>query len=932
MDYSHFIASLDATGHAQLQAAIANTPLSASQPIPSISSTPSPASIIPQNSPSALQIPVATGSASSATGPARISAYQSPRLLGLAASSGGSNATTLANLAASTSGFHGMTTVGVSMPLGAAIPNAGPINVNQDRLEAAANHRTGRTHSRQHNVSQMTAATFPETTAPAIPQPRRRRPRTNAVRSQPRLLDNSRLPKPPGVEECLFLHPTSSGDTVFIRLDIQVHPERPPISYFTNPEPWERQNQIVHYQELSTAEAAFSEAMGLCYRYELPLETELGTLLRRVKVDMESHPHHFIFETRNTGTSALQWLQNSDIVLEPMEFVNHARPTVSAPIRLRSANIGAWTTPLRTLAEATNSTPTLVAHTVSNDSRFIIHLRLKGPTRATFALAPLRLGTDAVKHISELDDEQEDDECDCQIVEQVEQPEPRGASTVPSSSPPPAPAHEPTSQAVPVIPVVGLWENPFNEITTEHTISTADFAANIFHAATQGISAPDFRLTDTSYDGLGDQFINEVRLANISRNFTRLLSRRRLFTIIHPNGDVTTGEGIEHELLTNLLHDDKASICFSAPMRAAGAISTARLDDVTNFGSIIGVMLVYKKYPSPLGPLSLQYFLNNLNIHSLSESFVREWNPELHVGIRTIIDAGPDGDITSCESLLQSYCETSAYAMMTRGSAYQALLPMEVLYASSIGSQPPVHPEMKAFLRGFQLPTPNGFTLPDAIHAFPGGSQAFLATLSLSHITDFSSISDYLSISVPDAQIWTDIKDRFNLHGCTEFTTFSALMEEFLSGTGIPLRQAWNGAIAHFTPGLPLEDIDESYFRPRHFSWAVTGSPEIKNAIICGESRIKIMLVDKDDKEYRDPRVDETTRTFYATQGVFCIHTCNNSVAIPANHLLLLGSNVIQSEGLAGVTAAERAQALKKHIFHWFLSQTLNAIGKVSLL
>ncbi|KAJ7584718.1 hypothetical protein C8J56DRAFT_893356 [Mycena floridula] len=70
-----------------------------------------------------------------------------------------------------------------------------------------------------------------------------------------------------------------------------------------------------------------------------------------------------------------------------------------------------------------------------------------------------------------------------------------------------------------------------------------------------------------------------------------------------------------------------------------------------------------------------------------------------------------------------------------------------------------------------------------------------------------------------------------------KFNVKSVVQLKNLRFTGSSL--AWNGAIAHFTPGLPLEDIDESYFRPRHFSWAVTGSPEIKNAIICGESRIK---------------------------------------------------------------------------------------------
>jgi hypothetical protein len=126
-------------------------------------------------------------------------------------------------------------------------------------------------------------------------------------------------------------------------------------------------------------------------------------------------------------------------------------------------------------------------------------------------------------------------------------------------------------------------------------------------------------------------------------------------------------------------------------------------------------------------------------------------------------------------------------------------LAADMLYRSVIGAEPPSHPELQAFLKGFRLPCRNGFNFPKVgywfvivlcirltvgqfIKSLDGGSERFLNIVWTSHISSFANLEPHLRIQLAPVtfrnQLQTAIPDGQ--------TTFESLLTLFLKGTGIP--------------------------------------------------------------------------------------------------------------------------------------------------
>lgn len=106
---------------------------------------------------------------------------------------------------------------------------------------------------------------------------------------------------------------------------------------------------------------------------------------------------------------------------------------------------------------------------------------------------------------------------------------------------------------------------------------------------------------------------------------------------------VTSGPGPEKEvmglffksqfdnaagLLTNVIDD--YTMLATVPMSSALDISPTKKDDLTLFGSAVGLSLVHGNYPAKLNPLLLAYLLNDCSLSSISKSSVLEFFPTLH--------------------------------------------------------------------------------------------------------------------------------------------------------------------------------------------------------------------------------------------------------------------------------------------------------------
>ncbi len=105
-----------------------------------------------------------------------------------------------------------------------------------------------------------------------------------------------------------------------------------------------------------------------------------------------------------------------------------------------------------------------------------------------------------------------------------------------------------------------------------------------------------------------------------------------------------------------------------------------------------------------------------------------EWHPELKHMILDWLNIGPRGDISQFRYYFASYHDmqvayplhyatdhslTVSFVFIIRWLVYETStrpLIRRWLYRSIIGTEPPNHPELQAFRKGFQLPCSNGFT------------------------------------------------------------------------------------------------------------------------------------------------------------------------------------------------------------------------------
>ena len=122
---------------------------------------------------------------------------------------------------------------------------------------------------------------------------------------------------------------------------------------------------------------------------------------------------------------------------------------------------------------------------------------------------------------------------------------------------------------------------------------------------------------------------------------------------------LSVGEGIERETIYLAFDayrkehtkwflpksDSYSTIATSQSLSPHFDISATRLEALSVFGALTGLMLVYGVAPTPLSPALIQFLLHGCDLHSLTPAFIQEWFPTLY---RTLTDWNairtPNGD------------------------------------------------------------------------------------------------------------------------------------------------------------------------------------------------------------------------------------------------------------------------------------------------
>ncbi|KAJ7588769.1 hypothetical protein C8J56DRAFT_1049694 [Mycena floridula] len=404
-----------------------------------------------------------------------------------------------------------------------------------------------------------------------------------------------------------------------------------------------------------------------------------------------------------------------------------------------------------------------------------------------------------------------------------------------NSQRPALPVPRPLVQTPTVIPSI-LWGAPYIDSRQTETspihMTSKNFTAAFFQAAED---EDDGHLHITGVDiaalvsGLQAVIVQGV----VECDYSGLLTRCRSFLVWGVDGRFSPGDGIEEEMVSTLwslyklqpasscffkfLYNGKASLALSLPMRSAGEITSEHLQEVEAFGALAGLMLLYGKWPDPLHPCLLQYMAHNQNIHSLTEGFVR--------------------DLSSMNYLFESYLDTSVHVYHSRTERSHQLLACELLYKCVIGREPPLHPELQAFSKGFRLGRANGFDFTTTmINAYPGGSEGFLSLCSLSKVDSFDDMSLQVFFTAPRA-LEDEITVALDFEPPFHFETF---IKTFLQGIGVPDHSEWDNVKPMFNDYLPLDVVNEPWFWSRMFLWAVTGAPELQAAILNSDQDITV--------------------------------------------------------------------------------------------
>ncbi|KAJ7355492.1 hypothetical protein DFH08DRAFT_954977 [Mycena albidolilacea] len=178
-----------------------------------------------------------------------------------------------------------------------------------------------------------------------------------------------------------------------------------------------------------------------------------------------------------------------------------------------------------------------------------------------------------------------------------------------------------------------------------------DFTKAVFETATSNSTPPDLDISGQSVGELAMAFVNTIKAAVASSDFSHILSPQRNFTMcILSHGMLTIGGPIFS--LTLMTH--------TMSLASHAYVSTDCCEDLMILGCLAALLLLHGIAPKPLGPAIIQFAANRCKLGSLTWDFVGEYHPELRALLDIWKMMGPSGDIIPFQSYFATYHDLEA--------------------------------------------------------------------------------------------------------------------------------------------------------------------------------------------------------------------------------------------------------------------------------
>ncbi|KAF8955020.1 hypothetical protein BDZ97DRAFT_1675363, partial [Flammula alnicola] len=473
-----------------------------------------------------------------------------------------------------------------------------------------------------------------------------------------------------------------------------------------------------------------------------------------------------------------------------------------------------------------------------------------------------------------------------------------------------------------------IWESTWNPPTpTSEVYNLVNLPEQVFAAANKGNNTViKFEINSTTAAGMADMIDIWLTRAIENNDFTDILSPERDYQIVSRRNDlISFGDGIQRECWFNLFEryrqdpndewiqyrcDARASIKTVYSISTCRFIPESRITGLKKLGAICAILLILGQCPAPFDPCVFQYAVH-ADLEAIHPGLLFEWHPNLRAKIIQWKELGPGGDISSFDQYMQEVVGFGAPSFAHRTEAAHKAFAPAMLYHTVFGSEPPYHPEWKAFFAGFSLPCRNGFNFLSVLKSFAGGSDHFFSISWTSQIQGYDSLSPFLDIDRPIPAVAAELDPAL---ARVQRGSAKDLIVAFLQGSGIPYPKLFDELKPSFSSLIDLSQTHTPAFRSRMFAWAATGSPFIDP----GAETITVKIVNEAERNYAG--CPAATKALMA-QGVISFKTCSRVVQLPGPHIVRLAEQQFQPQH--GAEFIDFVQAFD----HWLLCQILAAIG-----
>ncbi|KAJ3845942.1 hypothetical protein EV368DRAFT_70310, partial [Lentinula lateritia] len=348
------------------------------------------------------------------------------------------------------------------------------------------------------------------------------------------------------------------------------------------------------------------------------------------------------------------------------------------------------------------------------------------------------------------------------------------------------------------------------------------------------------QLQGASPQELLGELIKELKACAQRNDWSAMLSPNCHFLIlgspqVDPNEYISSGPGIEQDTITKLFElyfeQRENEICtplyedYTTLLPAASLISDEKREEVTIFGAVTALALIYGYYPGCFNPLLLIYLLNNCNLSCLHAKLVKLYAPSLFATLDHWLHTEPNDAVQEFTAHFSIYHNLPIGALDGRSKAGHQKIAWEMLQYAVIGTESIENDNWQCFKKGFYMQCANAVNVPDIARSFAGGIEDFVQSAQNSVINSFYDLRLRV-ICCLGTQLSQQLDDAFS-EADNDFAgkSFEQIFKEFLTGVGASCPQLLESLKNQFSSEVKLMGIQSSTFRLRLLCWSTTGAP-----------------------------------------------------------------------------------------------------------